>query len=107
VSKQTSTASWIGAIVVVLAIVAAGAYLAHKAMQPHVPVAATAPPAAATTPTDAADAIRHPIEQAQPAAASTAALPALGDSDADVASALAALAGGSDLPSLLVRQQVI
>jgi hypothetical protein len=108
VSRRASTGSWIG-VVVVLAIVAAGAYLARKAMHPGPPL--TTPPAAsASSPTSAASApIQHPIEQAQiaPAAASTSALPALDDSDASTIAALAALAGGNDLSSLLVRQQII
>ncbi|MHB1056388.1 MAG: DUF3014 domain-containing protein [Rhodanobacter sp.] len=107
--QQASTGSWIVAVVIVLAVVAGGAYLARKAMHPGAP-AATPPAASASTGTaPAGTPIRHPIEQAQagPATASTAALPALDDSDAGVVSALAALAGGSDLSSLLVRQQVI
>src|SRR6185312_784095 len=42
-----------------------------------------------------------------PASASTTPLPALADSDASVAAALAGLAEGTDLSSLLVRQQII
>jgi Protein of unknown function (DUF3014). len=104
--------SWIGAVIVVLGILLAGGYLAYKAMHLSAPQIAV-PPAASTasnlTPAGAASApIRHPIEQVQagPASASTAALPALGDSDADAASALTRLAGDG-LSSLLVRQQLI
>ncbi|HWX67712.1 MAG TPA: DUF3014 domain-containing protein [Rhodanobacter sp.] len=110
VSRQTSVSSWIGAVIVVLGVLAAGAYLARKAMRMDTPQTVTTPAASTSAVASAASApIRYPIEQAQagPAAASTAALPALGDSDASVAAALAALAGGSDLSSLLVRQQVI
>jgi hypothetical protein len=107
--KESSTASWIGAVVVVLAIVAAGVYLARKAMQPEAPPAAA--PAASSSVHSAVPAapIQHPISQAGvgPAAASTVALPALADSDASVATALAGLAEGTDLPSLLARQQII
>jgi DUF3014 family protein len=107
--KESSTASWIGAVVVVLAIVAAGVYLARKAMQPEAPHAVA--PAASSSVRSAAPAapIQHPISQAGvgPATASTAALPALADSDASVATALAGLAEGTDLPSLLARQQII
>jgi hypothetical protein len=107
--KESSVASWIGAVVVVLGVVAAGVYLARKAG--HVEAPATAPPAASSSVSSGASPapIQHPINQAAvaPAAASTAALPALADSDASVVAALAALADGSDLPSLLVRQQLI
>ena len=97
----------------VLGILLAGGYLARKAMHLSAPRIAAAPSAStASTPTPVSAAgtpIQHPIEQAQagPATASTAALPALGDSDADVASALIRLAGGDALSSLLVRQQII
>jgi len=105
--------SWIGAVIVVLGILLAGGYLARKAMHLNGPQIAVAPPASTastSTPASAASVpIRHPIEQAQagPATASTAALPVLGDSDADAASALTRLAGGDTLTSLLVRQQII
>ncbi len=109
-SRQASVGSWIGAVIVVLGILLAGAYLARKAMHLSAPqTATTLAPSTSATVSAASTPIQHPIEQAQagPAAASTAALPALGDSDASVASALAALAGGGDLSSLLVRQQII
>jgi len=116
VRRRASVGSWIGAVIVVLGILLAGGYLARKAMHLNEPQIAVAPPASTastSTPASAASAasapIRHPIEQAQtgPATASTAALPALGDSDADAASALTRLAGGDTLTSLLVRQQII
>jgi hypothetical protein len=110
VSRQASVGSWIGAVIVLLGILLAGAYLARKAMHLSAPQNATAPAASTSANISVASTpIQHPIEQAQtePATASTAALPSLGDSDASVASALAALAGGSDLSTLLVRQQII
>ena len=109
VGKQTSTGSWIGAVVVVVSIVAAGIYLARKAMHAGAPPPSVPAASASAAPSPAAPAALHPIEQAQiaPATASTSALPALDDSDASVAAALATLAGGNNLTSLLVRQQVI
>jgi len=109
VRRQSSTGSWIGAVVVVLAVVAGGVYLARKAMQPGVPASSTPAAAASTAVPPATASVQHPIEQVQtgPATASTAALPALGDSDASVAAALVALAGDSELSSLLVSQQLV
>lgn len=109
VRRESSVASWIGAVVVVLGVVAAGVYLARTARQAEAP--STMAPATSSSMVSSAPPtlIQHPITQANagPAVASTAALPALDDSDASVAAALAALADGSDLPSLLVRQQII
>jgi Protein of unknown function (DUF3014) len=109
--RQSSMGSWIGTIVVVLVVVAAGAYLVYKAMHPGmVPTAASVLPAApASAPASVAtSSIQHPITQATaPVSASTAALPALDDSDANVAAALIALAGGGDLRTLLLPQQII
>lgn len=108
--RQASVGSWIGAVVVVLAVVAAGAYLAYKALHPGMPITTAAQPTSPSSPpTSAATSlIQHPIAQADaPASASTAPLPALNDSDANVAAALITLAGGGDLRSLLLPQQVI
>ena len=107
--RKTSTGSWVAAVVVVLAVVAAGVFLARKAMHADQSAApATVAPTPATT-TSAAVPIRHPIAeaQAQPAGASTAALPPLDQSDAEVASSLQRLAGNSPLSLLLVRPQII
>lgn len=107
--RQGSTGSWVIAVVVVLVVIAAGGFLAYKVKHadqstPSPPVA-TAPKAASSAPTP----VEHPITQAQtaPASASTAALPALDESDADVTAALERLAGNSNLSSLLVRPQLI
>ncbi|MFA6230503.1 MAG: DUF3014 domain-containing protein [Rhodanobacter sp.] len=109
-SKQASIASWIGAAVVLAGVVGGGVYLARKALHPEAVVTGAPAPAAGSSAMNiAAPPIQHPISQADtgPAIASTAALPALDDSDASVASALGGLAGSSDLSSLLVRQQII
>lgn len=107
--RQSSTGSWIAAGVVVVAIVAGGVYLARKAMQPGIPTPAAPAATASTAAPPAAASIQHPIEkvEAGPATASTAPLPALGDSDASVAAALVALGGDSELSSLLVSQQLV
>ncbi len=108
--RQVSTGSWIVAVVVVLAVIAAGGFLAYQAR--HVEQAAPATPVTAAS-TMASGAVapieQHPIVQAQvsPASASTAALPALDQSDAEVTSALQQLAGERELSALLVRPQII
>jgi hypothetical protein len=109
-SKQNSVGGWIVAVIVVLGVVAAGVYLARKAMQPtSTPNAVTSTSAASgSVPAAAGTAIQHPISQAAaPADASSAPLPALDNSDADVAAALSSLAGGGDLSAWLVPQQII
>ncbi|MBM7131781.1 DUF3014 domain-containing protein [Dyella mobilis] len=85
------------------------------AMQPKdvANVLPAAPPAAASSSTPASSTstavIQHPIAQAEsgPAAASTAPLPALADSDASVLDALSKLASGGDVRALLAPNQVI
>lgn len=109
-SKQASIASWVGAAVVLAGVAGGGVYLARRALHPEVAVTnASAPAAASSAMNMAAPPIQHPISEADagPAIASTAALPALDDSDASVASALGELAGGSDLSLLLIREQII
>lgn len=63
--------------------------------------------ARSAAPARSASAVHYPIEQAAPASASTAPLPALDQSDADVTAELLALAGDSGLDRLLLRDQVI
>jgi len=110
--KQASYGSWILAILVLAAVVAAGVYLVRKAMQPQTSASSAAPATSTTAPmapASAASTIQHPIAQASsgPAPASTAALPALVDSDASVLDALSSLATGGDVRSLLVPSQII
>jgi hypothetical protein len=109
-SKQNSVGDWIVAVIVVIGVVAAGVYLARRAMQPQTASTSTTLPSSSSslTPGASASAVQHPISQASvPAESSTAALPALGDSDASVAAALSSLAGAGHLGSLLLPQQII
>lgn len=107
--RQASTGSWIAAVIVVIALVAAGVWMVRRATQPEVaspPTANAVPPAVSgSAPTP----IQHPIAQVQaaPASASTAPLPALDQSDDDVLAALQRLAGDGELSLLLVRPQII
>lgn len=107
-----AAASWIVAVVVVAAVVVAGVYLVRRALHP-----APTPSQTATLPSASATAvgsgvetpIQHPVGAAQigPASASTAPLPALDDSDKQVAAALSALAGGDHLRDVLVPRGII
>lgn len=113
--KQNSYASWLVAIVVLIAIVAAGVYLVRMAMHPRdaqessAPANLPVPPSSSAPASSASAPIQHPITQAEtsPAAASTAPLPALADSDTSVLDAIAKLASGGDLRSLLTPSQII
>jgi len=97
--------------VVVIAAIAVGVFLWRKATQAggeQAPAALQSPAGTAGTgPAHASTAIQHPIAQATPASASTAPLPTLDASDARVADALVALAGGDALGGMLHRDQVI
>lgn len=110
VKKQRSPVGKQVAGVLVIVALAVGAWLWWKTMQGSGPVPAsrTSTPAAASSPrpATASTTIHHPIPQA-PAASSTAPLPPLDASDAGVADALLALAGGPPLDGLLRRDQVI
>lgn len=112
VPKQTSYGGWIVAVIVVLAVVAAAIYLVQLGMHPNTstnPSPNAAPARSAPAPASASTAIQHPIAQAnaEPAPASTAALPALVDSDASVREALLGMTGGGDLSSLLTPNQIV
>ncbi|MEY2159377.1 DUF3014 domain-containing protein [Rhodanobacter sp. FW106-PBR-LB-2-11] len=105
--KQTATGSWIVAIIVVAALVAAGVYLARKAMQAAAPSPA-APAASASASSPRRRPRRSAIRSDRPCRPRPRRLArALDDSDASVAAALIALAGGSDLSSLLVGRQLV
>lgn len=110
--RLTTTTSWIAAGVVVGAVVVAGVFLARRAMHAGMPpgTAVTVPSAPTSgVGSTAQQMIQHPIGQVQagPAVASTAALPALADSDGEVAAALAALAGDERLRGVLVPSRII
>jgi hypothetical protein len=108
--KRSSTGPWLLSAVIVIGAIAAAAVIWRTAMRPAheaTPVVSTPAPAGTPGPAAAGSAIRHPITQAGPAPASTAPLPALDASDADVAGALLGLAGDGPLGGLLQRDQVI
>lgn len=108
--KKSSVGQWLVSGVVVIVAIAVGVFLWRKASQPgnaQAPAVAASTAGSGAAPAHAATTIQHPIAQATPAPASTAPLPALDASDADVASALLALAGGDALDGLLQRDQVI
>ena len=113
--KQVSYGSWFIAIIVLIAIAAAGVYLVRTAMHPKeqessAPAALPAPaPSVAPAHSTSSPAIEHPITQAEstPASTSTAPLPALADSDASVLGALSMLASGGNVRSLLAPNQII
>lgn len=110
--RRSGSSGWTMAVIAVAAIAAVAAYVGWRATQPNAGVqpatpstAAASTSAAAPAATAAATAIQHPIGQA-PAPASTAPLPALGDSDASVGAALYGLGGGA-LKGLLVPEQLV
>ena len=108
--KRSSVGQWLVAGVVVIVAIVVGLFIWHKATQPgggQGPAAGSSAVNAGAGPASASSAIQHPIAQAGPAPASSAPLPALDASDASVADALFALAGGNALDGLLQRNQII
>lgn len=110
--RQSSSGSWLVAVVVVLAVIAAGVLIWRKAMHTGSPVpasSATAPATATTAVSPAEPTIQHPISQADagPAEAGSAPPPALEASDDSVAKALMGLAGAGELRGLLLTDQII
>lgn len=109
-SRRTN-GGWVPVAIVLAAIVAAGVWMARRAMQPGgegkpAPAATLAAPASAAGPARAAS-VSHPIAQAAvPASASTAPLPALHESDDSVIADLSAL-GGDGLKPLLLSPQLV
>lgn len=109
--RQTSIGQWLLAGIVVLAAIAAGVFIWRKALHPDtqaaVPAASTSAAAAAATTAQLAAAIQYPIAPTGPAPADSSPVPMLDDSDTRVAEALAALAGGDQLRSLLLPEQIV
>jgi hypothetical protein len=109
-SKRSSGGGWVIAAIALLVIAGAAYFLVQRARQADTkPASSVAPAASSPAPASTAPAIAHPIAQADsgPAPASTAPLPALADSDANVADSLIALAKGGDIGAWLVRQSII
>lgn len=105
-NRNRSVTGWIvGAIVVVIVVAGIGIYW----MQHTRPNASQTPVTAPAAPATSANAERYPINQvaAGPAAASTAPLPALGQSDASVMQALTLMMPDSQLGKLLVSKAII
>ncbi len=107
-SKRSST--W--TIVPVLAIVAGGAaffyWWSQRALVPPSPLAVPSVEPAlprATSPTDAAPAIRHPLESE--VSSTPTPLPSLQESDATVLGALAGIGGGDALERIVQREDIV
>jgi len=96
------------AVIVVAVAIAAGVFIWRKGLQgeQQAPAPAAVSTAAAPAVASSVAVIRHPIDEAEPASASTAPLPALEGSDDTVANELASL-GGDGLAGLLLREQII
>jgi Protein of unknown function (DUF3014) len=107
--NRSSIGQWLVSGLVVIVAIAVGVFLWRKATQAGGEQAPAVQATAGTGagPAHASTAIQHPIAQATPAPASSAPLPTLDASDASVADALLALAGGDALDGLLHRDQVI
>ncbi len=94
--------------VVLVVLIGVGIFVWRRGLNPAVtPASTTATTPAASAPGQAGGAVRHPITHAIPAPASTAPLPSLQESDAQVADALSGLAGDSPLQGLLLPDQII
>lgn len=108
-NKAKAATSWIAAAVVLVVVIAAGVFLVRRALHPGPAPGQAATSVPATGQAASSSAMPPPAStQAGIASASTAVLPALNDSDAEVAAALAALAGGEQaLRGVLVPRQII
>jgi len=106
-NKAKAATSWIAAAVILVVVIVAGVFLVRRALHP-VSASDHVATSAETADQAIASSARHPPAAAPAgiAPASTAVLPALNDSDDEVAAALAALVGG-ELRGLLVPRQII
>lgn len=107
--KAKAATSWIAAAIILVVVIVAGVFLVRRALHPGSPSDQAATSAETATQASSSSS-PHPSASAQAgiASASTAVLPALNDSDAEVAAALAALAGGEQpLRGVLVPRQII
>lgn len=105
-NRNRSVGGWVvGAIVVVIVVVGIGIYWMQHASPNASQTPVTAPAAADTS----ANAARYPINQvaAGPAAASTAPVPTLAQSDASAMQALTSMVPGSQMGKLLVSKAII
>lgn len=105
--RERDIGDWIPLVIIVVLVVALGAYVTHRFMRPGASSATPSTAAAAASVAAPGTVPHHPIaEAATPASASTAPLPALDDSDASVDASLRAL-GGDRLRELLLPQQIV
>lgn len=108
--RSSSVGGWLAAVIALVVVAVAAYFLVQRARQADNKPSATAAPAESSpVPASTTPAIAHPIARADtgPASASTVPLPALADSDANVADSLIALASGGDIGAWLVRQSII
>ena len=96
------------AIVAVLVIAAVFVWRAfHETAQPPAPSAPASPPVASVAPPAAPSTPHYPIEAATPAAAESAPLPAMGDSDAPLQDLMASIFAGAPLDRIFHLQQIV
>ena len=96
------------AIVAILAIAAVFAWRAfHQPAQTQAPVVPASPPAASVAPPAAPSTPHYPIEAATPAAAESAPLPAIADSDAPLQDLMASIFAGAPLERIFHLQEIV
>jgi hypothetical protein len=96
------------AIVAVLVIAAVFVWRAyHETAQTSAPSAPASPPVASVAPPAAPSTPHYPIEAATPAAAESAPLPAMGDSDAPLQDLMASIFAGAPLDRIFHLQEIV